>query len=305
DGLIADIDLALSIMDDAPDAASLDEQDIIFGGDLDLWRRFANTLKWRIYMRQSNARADVAQVGIAGLVGQPLIDGPGDEPLVAFLDERQDLYNPQAQQEFQRPDDYGISAQMVALLESYDDPRLAVYARPAETNLNDGDTVYVGNRNGRQLEQAEDDEDFSRIGAKFVEFDAPAYLMTYYERLFLEAEAAARGWITSDAQALYEAAVTASFEHHGLEVGDYLAADGPAAYDGLTSIALQKYIALYSRGTEAYCEWRRTGVPTLEVADRANIPSIPLRLPYPQSEEGANAQNVPIVSLTDPVDWDN
>jgi hypothetical protein len=38
---------------------------------------------------------------------------------------------------------------------------------------------------------------------------------------------------------------------------------------GLQQIALQKWISLFNQGSEAYAEWRRTGVPTLTAGSAA------------------------------------
>jgi hypothetical protein len=61
----------------------------------------------------------------------------------------------------------------------------------------------------------------------------------------------------------------------------------------LPSIGLQKWIALFGNGVEAYAEWRRTGIPELKPGPQAeNGGLIPVRLPYPQSEERRNGVNL-------------
>jgi hypothetical protein len=60
--------------------------DIIFQGDLDSWIRFANTLKLRMFIRQSAARPDVAAAGIASLYSSGALFLETDAAMGEFLD---------------------------------------------------------------------------------------------------------------------------------------------------------------------------------------------------------------------------
>jgi len=61
---------------------------------------------------------------------------------------------------------------------------------------------------------------------------------------------------------------------------------------GLKQIALQKWIALYSDGGQAWFEWRRTCTPNLQLAVVHIFPYIPRRVLYPTDEQSANGANV-------------
>jgi hypothetical protein len=60
----------------------------------------------------------------------------------------------------------------------------------------------------------------------------------------------------------------------------------------LSKIALQKWIALYFNGLEAWFDWKRTGLPEI-VPGPGNLNNnlVPVRFIYPISEQALNATN--------------
>ena len=91
--------------------------------------------------------------------------------------------------------------------------------------------------------------------------------------LLVEAEAAARGWISADAKALYEAGISASFDQWGASGADaYIVSEG-VAFDSskaIEQIAIQRWIASYmSDGVEAWADWRRLDIPKMPVGPGA------------------------------------
>jgi hypothetical protein len=118
--------------------------------------------------------------------------------------------------------------------------------------------------------------------------------MSYSELLFAKAEAALEGDISGDAQAYYEAAITASFDQYDLAVpAGYFDAVGTATKE---NIMTQKWLALFGQGIEAWTELRRTGFPVMPEADsRAifmNDGVLPTRLSYPSTEYSLNGAKV-------------
>ncbi|MFZ4058471.1 MAG: SusD/RagB family nutrient-binding outer membrane lipoprotein [Ferruginibacter sp.] len=119
---------------------------------------------------------------------------------------------------------------------------------------------------------------------------------------FARAEARERGWTTATetatADQLYYSGITASFTQWGLTAAQattYAAGSG-VIYGGtnLDKIALQRYIAYYPDGLQGWCEWRRTGVPTLTPAqDASNVTkAIPRRYVYGVNDYSTNRINV-------------
>jgi len=191
-----------------------------------------------------------------------------------------------------------MSKTYVASLMDWSDPRLSVFAQ-----LNrDTDTVaitYRGLPNG--LNDGEGPKLFyiSRIGALWRETpNAPMPLLTYSEVLFLEAEAAQRGWIPGSAATFYNNAIRASMEFYRIPdaaITAYLA-DSRVTYvpdsTGLKQIAYQKWVSLFMQGMESWTEVRRTGVPALVPGCRAVMRHIPERLPYDDNESVLNGTNM-------------
>ena len=147
--------------------------------------------------------------------------------------------------------------------------------------------------------------------------------MTYAEILFLQAEAAARGWITANPATLYVQGIRASmdlYDGYGVgpsdaEVTTYLAqgsVDYVGGAAGIVQINHQKWIALWMNGSEAWANWRRTDVPTLVSGPDVRISRIPVRFSYPDSEQSLNSANMNAaitrqgggLELITPVWWD-
>src|SRR5437773_1891047 len=195
-------------------------------------------------------------------------------------------------------DDYGMSKTLVDSLRSWNDPRLPVYAQLNKDTIL-ANRTYQGLPNGLLAGAGPALFYISRLGAYWRETPAaPLALLTYSEVLFLEAEAAERGWITGNATQLYDDAIRASMEQYGIAttaIDAYLAqprvvyATGAA---GLTQIAYQKWVSLFLQGMEGWTEVRRTGVPALVPGPNAVLTKIPERLPYSDNEAVLNKANL-------------
>jgi len=144
--------------------------------------------------------------------------------------------------------------------------------------------------------------DFSRPALSIRGQTSPSYIMTYSELLFIQAEAANRGWTAGDAKSLYEAAITASLQQWGVtaaEITAYLAKPGVAyagGANGLKQIAYEKWVSLFNLENEAYAEWRRLDYPVLKSGPNAQTTAVPTRLPYPAVETSLNGANLQAAS---------
>jgi hypothetical protein len=309
-GMLAELTTATGEIN--PSAGTFSSGDILYEGDAAAWRRFSNSLRLRMAMRMSQADATAAQAQVSAALaaaGGVFTSNAHNATLryAATAPSQNPLFV-----NFQTRFDHVVSKTMVDSLLSLSDPRLTVYATPAPS-----DGAYRGMPNGLTNDHGIVFSTLSRIGTEFLRPDAPAVLMSYAEVLFLQAEAAQRGWGAGVAATLYAQGIRASLEQHGIpsaQIDAYLLQPrvvyNPA--NGLAQIALQKWIALYMNGPEAYAEWRRTGVPNLAVVPASSNGSrIPVRVFYPSSEQSYNNTNLQAAvarnggnTLNDPVWWD-
>lgn len=285
DSLFADLTQASGQID--PAGIGFSSGDILFGGDMTAWQKFANSLRLRLAMHLTNVDPAKAQAEAAAAVAAGVFTSNADNAQLTYLTAPPNQ-NPIYTNALTR-DDYGMSKTFVDSLQSWGDPRLPIFA---DTNRYG---AYRGLPNGLNDGEGASLDSISRFGTYWRKTpNASLSLLTYSEVLFLEAEAAQRGWISGDPAALYASAVRASMEQYGIDntaITAYLALPrvaytvGPT---GLTQIAYQKWVSMYMQGAEAWTEWRRTRVPTLLPGPRAVLTSLPERLPYDDNESVLN-----------------
>ncbi len=303
--LITKIDEALALIDLTSTAITPGNDDLIFGGDMEMWQKFGNTLKLKIYIRQAQARPEVAEPGIEAMfaAGATFLSA-GENARVTFSTT---VHNENPfWQELNQTSLENLVASETSLDELNDngDVRVAAYYDPSAAT-----SQYVGLPQGIGTQDGGLYADYARPDyTSILNKEAPAYLMTGYESLFLQAEAALRTWSPGNAEELYNAAVTESFSFWGEDAANYLAPGEVYEFDGtLQQIYYQKWLAFNGeQGLEGWLEWRRTRVPDLPVSiqGRPLTNVFPLRLIWPITERSANP-NVPEVTTVDtPVWWD-
>ncbi|MFZ1748679.1 MAG: SusD/RagB family nutrient-binding outer membrane lipoprotein, partial [Saprospiraceae bacterium] len=151
-------------------------------------------------------------------------------------------------------------------------------------------------------------EDAGKLNAGF---------MTAFEMSFLLAEATEKGYIIGNAKEYYETGITQAFEYWSVPLpADYLTRNHVSyKKDGanpIQQIITQKWLGNIINGYEGWIEYRRTGFPVLKpVTASLNQGKIPIRMPYPISEEALNSNNFKIASsntnnnsVNTPVWWD-
>jgi len=274
----------------------LGDGDILFDGDIEKWQKFGNSLRLRLAMRISGVSETLAKSTVAEVLGSsatyPVMESNDDNAF--FWWPGSDPYEEPWYTDSKGRDDHAVSDVLVNALLQLDDPRLPVYAIPAES-----DGAYRGFTIGASAQPSL--TTVSRIGERF-RLDPAGFTpyMRYAEVMFHVAEAALKGFNTGGvtAAAAYNEAVKASLLENGVsnaDIATYL--DGKGKFNGtLSQIYLQEWIALFKQGMEAWSLYRRTGIPTTHYVAPASIypghNSPPFRYPYPQNEltlNGANA----------------
>jgi hypothetical protein len=284
--LVSRLKAAVSSM--KPGVGSFGSADLIYGGDLASWSKFANSLLLRIAMRMSDVDGAAASAAISGMTPEMFI-ASNDENAMFNFDPAPAVANPlYIDAIINTRDDFCVTDILVDNLTTMGDPRLDAFA---EVNAS-GD--FIGMPSGLL-----DDDAFalkptcSRPHTSLRTADAPAVLMDHAEVSFLLAEAYERGYLTGDAATAYAAGVTSSMNYWGFTdvaaIDGYITANAYDAANWKQSLGWQKWIAFYMNGTQAWAEWRRLDHPVLTIPVAAVNDVIPVRLPYPIDEQTSNS----------------
>jgi hypothetical protein len=326
DGLIKLIDESLAKINPDTKAIAVGGQDLVFGGDMEKWRRFANTLKLKIYLRQVYARPAVAEAGIRALYasGATFLGATEDAQVTSFSNATQNgnpLYITEVASSSAIPNNIIASKTIIDYLINTNDPRIDdLFSRPGGSAT----AAHVGTPQGQAIFGGSGDiTTKSRPNLqKIAGPSAPVIFLSGAESLFLQAEAALRGLTTGvTAQALYEQGISASFARLGRTMPTAFLSSTDVAFDPasgtgsggfserrLEQIITQKWVSMSgSEGFEMWTELRRTKYPSaITGTPYSDLPgkTYAKRLIYPISETSRNP-NTPAVELAQvPVWWD-
>lgn len=263
--------------------------DLIYKGDMTKWKKFGNSLKLKMALIIADSDEAKAKALVAAAAPN-VFTSNADKAAFAYVSTPPN-YNPVAQNlnaTFSSRQDYVISSTLIDQMNATSDPRRPIFFTPTTAG------TYVGGNYGFLNTYS----DFSHPGTKIIDPTLEGLYMDYSEVEFDLAEAVERGFITGSAEDHYNKAITASITYWGGSAADaatYLAQPKVAyATAGATykeKIGVQKWIALYNRGYEAWVEWRRLDFPKLSPPTGGNAPAglaIPVRIIYPINEQTLN-----------------
>jgi len=282
--------------------------DGVFNGDMDMWKTFANTIKLRILVRQSDiaGRSEYIQSEFNTISASG--DGYMNSDVTINIG-----YGQVTNQQNRKWEDFG---QDVA---------------GSNTNTNDATcaTNFVLDRlmstNDGRLNFLFEEPPTGHLGVDqgLLDYGGTAFLTpalvsnigpgllkspsqggvvyTAAESYLNRAEAAMKGYIPSDPQAMYEAGIQASFDYLGAgDASTYYSQNAPtvgwdASSNKLEAIITQKWIAVMGiNAMQSWFDYNRTGYPSdIPVTLLATTADRPVRLFYPASEVTANAANLP------------
>jgi len=133
--------------------------DLYCGGDLQKWKRLANTLKLRIALRAYGAPgADFAQAAITQALSAPLLDGAADNVMLPkdnIISQWGSACYGDVWYNFLGGGNWTVGKTLIDVLRDNNDPRLSKYAQPAK-----GGTVIFEKPTGPEADKFEKRIDF-------------------------------------------------------------------------------------------------------------------------------------------------
>jgi len=322
-----DIILELQQASAALDASGkIETADVLFGGNIDQWKKFGYSLLLRAGMRLSAVDPAQAQQVVQNAVQGGVILSNSDNAVVLHDDNYANgVGNTLNATE---ANNYYLTEPFVNYLKNNNDPRLVSIAvtyvgatsGPGQVLGPDGNgsndpSIQVG------MPLGYDNNTIAQVAsdlglASFYEFaqcdrerltkrTAPGWLVTAAQTNLLLAEAAHRQWISGAAGEYFTEGVRVHMEQMALhdegaaidpaDIQTYLDNNPLSAGTELEQINTQYWVATFLNGSEAFANFRRSGYPALApnpfpgkdiTGDFIN------RLTYPNSEISVNTENV-------------
>jgi hypothetical protein len=298
--------------------------DILYGGNISQWKKFGYSLLLRAGMHITKADAAKAEATVKAAVAGGVIILNSDNALMRhdanYLHPIGNTLNGTEGANF------FMARPFVDQLKNTNDPRLSAIAIRYVGAKSGPDQVPavgttdptkqigmpMGKDNGTIVAAATADGlvsyyEYSQVDRRrLTKGTAPAFLVTAAQTLLLLAEAAQRGWITTNtAKVYYDLGVTAHMQELATHdaaaavplaaIQPYLTANPFTPATAMQQIGTQYWIASFLNGSEAWANFRRTGFPALPA--NPYVGDIPAgtfirRITYPVSEISANTTNV-------------
>jgi hypothetical protein len=299
--------------------------DLLYGGDVTSWQRFAWSEMVRLAMRLVKVNPTLAQQWVATAVQGGVMQSNNDNAIV----QHQNVTGTTVVNGTgliligNDPNSSRLSQTFVNFLRSSNDPRLpylaTVCANPSSpTDL--GDTAgadQLGQPNGYDPPGSGTAYDLTKAPGwpgnqntysvvnryTFARLDAPTFFVTYAETQLLLAEAAVRGWIGGNPATYYMNGVQAAMQQLAAQAGagpgdstinSWLQSHPYNPSQGLQQINDQYWVAGFMDENECFANWRRSGYPVLTPVNYpGNVTggTIPRRFTYPQTEASTNTAN--------------
>lgn len=290
--------------------------DFVYEGDMDKWKRAANSIMLRLAMRMQKVDPAAAQAWAKKATDRGLMNA-GESFSIKFdntgagNNSNPNSWNMNsAGRGIVTSDNIQWGKTFIDAMKTRKDPRISVISA-----LKDGDRTVakqVGLPIGTDAQMLSAlpgplnaRVNYSRPAPNMYALNNPYFVMTYAESELLRAEAIERGWATGSAKDAFDKGVQAGVlqvnAYSGTitpaQAADYLAANpypaGGTLADKMKAIHTEVWLITGSllNHIEAWSNWRRTGYPVLTPV---NYPgnetngTIPRRLRYPQSEAGVN-----------------
>lgn len=271
--------------------------DIVYGGDVTKWKKFANSLRAVMALRLSKkfpAAGGYAATEFQSAIADGVIEDNADNCKVVYPGG--DFKNPYWLAHDGARDN-GESENLYGILNGFSDGRQAAYGSSTKA-------VPSGIKEADINAWIKNNIDWSRAYApEYRTETSPVVIMNASQVYLARAEAADRGWTTENVKDMYENGIKASFDQWALPAppASYFSQAGveltaaPGSNGNLKQIATQRYLAAFPDGTQGWSEWRRTGYPVIAPAPaplNGTHTTIPRRFVYGLGEYTLNPEGV-------------
>jgi hypothetical protein len=265
--------------------------DLIYGGNVAQWKKFAASLKLRMAMLLADVDPTTASSKVNEAVTTGVLQSNSDNALFSYDPSSITNSNPIWQAlSYSGRHDFVPANLLVSTMVGWNDPRLPYYF-----------TMYNGGYSGGIPGQGNGYGLFSDFGSALYTASLPADLLDYSEVQFYLAEAVERGFIAGAAATYYNNGITASIQFWGdnnaADASAYLAQPSvnyaTATGTWKQKIGYQEWISYYNRSWESWTVIRRLGYPNIDVVSPpvGAVSSFPSRLYYPINEVSSNPIN--------------
>jgi hypothetical protein len=364
-GIIEDLKKASALFATGDVTGISSSYDVFYGGDMEKWQKFANSLLLRYYMRISDKNPAAAKSGIEEIYASGIyISAASEDATMAYIGANASNAFPTG-----LTDDgtkFRNARACVTLLDNLvanNDPRMEVWFAPVRVQwvedlaLGTKTDEFI-RKNGvltakkdikdeeyRKEKQADPTVVYTRhfnptlfavgevqpVATKFVGIPAGIIQPDYYnfnptpgqtvenqhvsqyddiyrglsgsllkarlisaaETHFILAEAALKGWSVGVAKTNYDNGVKTSLDAWGVggNFATYIAGPGVAYNGTIEQVIEQKWVASWTSATEAWMDFRRTGLPELVAGPASPEPVLPVRFIYSDDETLRNEDN--------------
>jgi hypothetical protein len=282
--------------------------DLLYGGDTEKWRKFANSHRLILALRISKVdpAKGKAEFNAALNARSGVFASNADNAVMAYPGP------PYNNPWYAIGKDQGVSSTVANFLNANSDARRNAFGNAAGGSL-------LGVPYGLTREEAVKWTAIPANSAWSVILNdtyrgqtSSQFILTYADVLLARAEAALLSWVgtPADVDLIYNAGIAASWEQWGVGTpsNTYLSDPDIQIVDATpdfvnpgnplntkaAKIATQRWLSFYPNGSQGWAEWRRTGFPVLTPTPFAvnNSKKIPVRLVYPSVEYTYNQGGV-------------
>jgi len=270
--------------------------DILLGGSIAKWKKFANSLRAIMGIRMAKADPANGKAAFEDAIAGGVIETNADNVQLAYPGGN--FNNPfYAYYNITQRLDFAISATLTDFMNANVDKRVLAYGVGSAANASVVKGFPFGLTRNDAIAWASLNPDWAKIiSTSMRTATMPMYILTASQVYLARAEAAQRGWSAGGtASANYSLGIQRGWEQWGVydatAFADYMAKPAVGLTSGteLEKIGRQRWIASYPDGQEAWNVWRSTGFPVLTPSPGTTV-GIPRRFAIAQNQFDLNPE---------------